>query len=75
MMEDPTARHVLPSRSNGSSAMPPPPPRRRNNKSVLHEDHYTAAMADIIERDFFPDLAKLQNQSLVPFIPQLRAWH
>ena len=38
------------------------PPRRPPPKVVLDEDDYTDALAAIIERDFFPHLARLRAQ-------------
>eukprot|EP00877_Chromochloris_zofingiensis_P006375 jgi/Chrzof1/1991/Cz10g28320.t1 len=44
-------------------SMPPPPPRPvKRAAQVLDEDTYTEAIEAIIERDFFPDVPKLQNQ-------------
>lgn len=46
-------------------AMPPPAARSaaaRRNPVVLDEDEWTEQMEAIIERDFFPDKAKLENK-------------
>lgn len=65
-------RHLLstPSSSSdhgtsGSSrnlALPPPKRHKRSPQTVLDEDAYVAAIEKIIERDFFPDIPKLQNR-------------
>lgn len=34
-------------------------------KTVLEEDAYVGALGEIIERDFFPDLAQLKAQKAV----------
>ncbi|KAG0347615.1 hypothetical protein BG004_007376 [Podila humilis] len=39
------------------SNIPAPPPQQ-----ILEEDDYTEALSKIIERDFFPDIAKLKRQ-------------
>lgn len=41
--------------------MPPPAPLGRK-QVVLDEDEYTEKLEAIIERDFFPDLPKMQNK-------------
>ena len=43
-------------------SMPPPAPRLPKRKVVLEEDAYTEAIEAIVERDFFPDVPKMQNQ-------------
>ncbi|XP_076884287.1 uncharacterized protein LOC143533352 [Bidens hawaiensis] len=37
-------------------------PRKRNSSTVLDEDTYVAAIEKIIQRDFFPDIPKLQDR-------------
>lgn len=73
--EDPVRDHVLPSRKepprgSGRELMPPPAPRaaRPGGKGVrrpaeaLDEETFVEAMGEIIERDFFPELPRLQRQ-------------
>lgn len=49
--------------SSRASAMPPPPPRPKTKEpGALDEDTFVEALGEIIERDFFPDLPKLQRQ-------------
>jgi hypothetical protein len=44
-------------------AMPPPAPRPpRPNVTVLEEDDWTEKLEAIIQRDYFPDVPKLENQ-------------
>jgi protein DGCR14 len=45
-----------------TTSMPPPAPRPPKRKVVLEEDAYSEAIEAIIERDFFPDVPKMQNQ-------------
>lgn len=40
--------------------MGPPPPKKP--KIVLEEDDYTKNIGDIIERDFFPNISKLESK-------------
>ena len=49
---------------HGRALMPPPAPRpsKRRAVAVLEEDEWLAKMEGIIERDFFPELAKLQDK-------------
>ncbi|KAF8069537.1 Ess2 [Scenedesmus sp. PABB004] len=42
--------------------MPPPPSRPGKRRVVLEEDQFAGAIEAIVERDFFPQLPKLQNQ-------------
>lgn len=43
--------------------MPPPPPRPpKRELEVLEEEEYTSHIEAIIERDFYPDIPKMQNQ-------------
>ncbi|KAJ7193577.1 hypothetical protein O6H91_03G103500 [Diphasiastrum complanatum] len=47
----------------GRSLMGPPPPKRaKRSQIVVDEDAYVAAIEKIIERDFYPDIPKLQNR-------------
>lgn len=48
---------------SGKTLMGPPLPKRpRPNLAVLDEDSYVAAIEKIVERDFFPDIPKLQDR-------------
>ncbi|KAI5084676.1 hypothetical protein GOP47_0000845 [Adiantum capillus-veneris] len=48
---------------SGKTLMGPPPPKRpRRTATVLDEDSYVAAIEKIVERDFFPDIPKLQDR-------------
>ena len=51
-------------RSTDTSLMPPPPPPKRIKRpaKVLDEDDYSAALSDIIARDFFPGLQETRVQ-------------
>jgi len=45
--------------------MPPPAPRPPSGKKgggIMDEDTFVDALSEIIERDFFPNLPKLQRQ-------------
>ncbi|KAH7297399.1 hypothetical protein KP509_26G067900 [Ceratopteris richardii] len=64
-------RHILstPSSEYGEgsivvagSGRPPLPKRQRRTVTVLDEDSYVAAIEKIVERDFFPDIPKLQDR-------------
>lgn len=37
-------------------------PKRKREQNVLEEDEWTQQIEAIIERDFYPDLPKLQNK-------------
>ena len=43
--------------------MAPPPSKKK--KTIVDEDVYEEALSKIIERDFYPDLEKLQKQQEV----------
>eukprot|EP00250_Pteridium_aquilinum_P009578 c18766_g1_i1 orf=207-1787(+) len=48
---------------SGKTLMGPPPSKRsRRTATVLDEDSYVAAIERIVERDFFPDIPKLQDR-------------
>ena len=42
--------------------MGPPPSKKARRQVILEEDVYVAAIEAIVERDFFPDIPKLQNR-------------
>lgn len=48
----------------GKGLMLPPPsrPKRKREKIVLDEDEWTDQLEAIIQRDYFPDLPKLESQ-------------
>ena len=52
------------SERDASELMPPPAPRppKRGREVVLEEEEWVAKMEGIIERDFFPELGKLQDK-------------
>ena len=56
--------------------MPPPAPRAapsRRVPAVLDEDEWTEQLEAIIERDYFPDKAKLENKlEWLQVLPALR---
>lgn len=56
---------ALQKRSAETALMPPPPPPKRLKRppKVLSEDDYTAAIATIIERDFYPELGEMRKQT------------
>ncbi|KAF3911836.1 hypothetical protein AA313_de0208475 [Arthrobotrys entomopaga] len=50
-------------KSTDTELMPPPPAKRmKRPPKVLDEDSYTAALSDIIARDFFPGLTEAKHQ-------------
>lgn len=51
-----------PAPPSDAALMPPPPARPPKRKAVLLEDDYTGLLEEIIERDFFPDLARLRSR-------------
>jgi len=58
------------------SNMPPPArssgQKRQREQTLLEEDEWTDRIEAIIQRDFFPDLPKLQNKLQVGAEPQHR---
>lgn len=42
--------------------MPPPPPRPKRKELVLEEEEWCEKLEAIIERDFFPELSKLESK-------------
>jgi hypothetical protein len=42
--------------------LPPPPRPPKRKEVVLDEDDWTQKLEGIIERDFFPELGKLQSK-------------
>ncbi|KAJ1454914.1 nuclear protein Es2-domain-containing protein [Pelagophyceae sp. CCMP2097] len=57
------ARPPLVRGATGVLLMPPPPPRLPPRaRRILEEDEYLDRMRAIIERDYYPDLARLQGE-------------
>lgn len=52
----------LASTSGKYASRPPVPKKRKPGPIAIDEDTYVAAVEKIIERDFFPDIPKLQNR-------------
>ncbi|CAN5951471.1 unnamed protein product, partial [Sphagnum jensenii] len=50
------------SMSGKITGRPPLPKKRKRSQVAIDEDTYVAAIEKIIERDFFPDIPKLQNR-------------
>ena len=57
----PSVGSLVPATAPGQ-AMPPPPARARGGPAVLDEDEWTDRIEAIVQRDFFPDLPKLQSR-------------
>lgn len=65
MMASPKAAMSLVRRQTEELARMPPPPFKRIKRppKVLDEDEYTAALSDIIARDYFPGLRESEAQN------------
>ncbi|OAQ96174.1 hypothetical protein LLEC1_02806 [Akanthomyces lecanii] len=63
-MEEPSASNSLIRKRQDMDLMAPPPPVKKikRPKKVLDEDSYTAALSQIIARDFFPGLLETEIQ-------------
>ncbi|EFN56811.1 hypothetical protein CHLNCDRAFT_51586 [Chlorella variabilis] len=48
--------------AGGGGLMLPPPPRAPKRQQVLDEEEYCGTMEALIERDFFPELPKLESK-------------
>jgi protein DGCR14 len=54
---------LMPVGGSGGLMLPPAPrPPTKRKVAVLDEDEYTANLESIIERDFFPELSKLESK-------------
>ena len=51
---------------NRGLMLPPPlparPPKRKREQKVLDEDEWTEKLEAIVQRDYFPDIPKLENE-------------
>src|SRR5436190_2367071 len=66
MAEDISIQSMALQKRNADSAlMPPPPPPKRLKRppKTLTEEDYTSAITTIIERDFYPNLPEMRNQT------------
>ncbi|KEF60539.1 uncharacterized protein A1O9_02100 [Exophiala aquamarina CBS 119918] len=62
-MADSSARALVKRIPNDVTLMPPPPLKRiKRPNIVLEEDEYTAALSEIITRDYFPGLYEIEAQ-------------
>ena len=62
-MDTSTATTLVKRRADDVALMPPPPIKRiKRPAKVLDEDDYTAALSDIIKRDYFPGLLESEAQ-------------
>src|SRR5579859_1311543 len=63
--EIPLHTMALQKRSAETQLMPPPPPPKRLKRppKQLSEEDYASALTTIIERDFYPQLPEMRNQS------------
>lgn len=53
---------TLTSGSGRTSSRPPLSKKRKSSQITIDEDTYVASIEKIVERDFFPDIPKLQNR-------------
>ena len=62
MTENTEVVAAVPVVGKGLMLPPPPRPKRKRETKVLDEDDWTDKLEAIIQRDYFPDLPKLESQ-------------
>ena len=62
-MRDPLKYQVQPGSRAPSPPPPPPPATMAGGKAILTEEQYTAALEQIVERDYFPDVASARARA------------